>query len=145
MAHKTDIRSSQKWSDNVSSSKASLHQNGFGLAFIHHNSTLNTLPWPQTGLVYITLKLVSQIQLPPRIWPPKMPNIPQKWRESAKNRLNTTKKPKHWVKTHFTNKLWAQAPDSMCAPFSRSYGEAMWPCAMHWPPFRAPAPGSVEL
>jgi hypothetical protein len=26
------------------------------------------------------MELVSHPQLPPRIWPPKKPNIPQKWR-----------------------------------------------------------------
>jgi hypothetical protein len=68
------------------------------LAFLQHNSALTALPWPQTGLVYIALKLVAHLQLPPRIWAPKMPNIPQKWRESAKNTLLTTKKSKTLLK-----------------------------------------------
>jgi hypothetical protein len=51
------------------------------------------VPWPQTGLVYIEKELVSHPQLPPRIWPPKMPNIPQKWKKSNKNRhINYKKK-----------------------------------------------------
>ena len=54
--------------------------------------------WPQIGLVYIALKLVSHLQLPLRIWAPKMPNIPQKWRESAKNTLLTTRKSKTLLK-----------------------------------------------
>jgi hypothetical protein len=45
-------------------------------------SVLDCPPWPQTGLVYIDLKLVVHLQLPPKIWAPKMPNISQKWRKS---------------------------------------------------------------
>jgi hypothetical protein len=52
-ACKTDAPSSQKRSDSVSTSKASLHQTDFGLAFLQHNSALNDCVWPQTGLVYI--------------------------------------------------------------------------------------------
>jgi hypothetical protein len=66
MARKMDIRSSQKWSDNVSSLKVSLPQNGFGLASPQHKSTLNAPLWPQTGLGYIAGKLVSHLQLPPK-------------------------------------------------------------------------------
>jgi hypothetical protein len=40
MTRKTDVWSSQKWSDNVSSSKDSLHQNGFGLVSLQYNSAL---------------------------------------------------------------------------------------------------------
>jgi hypothetical protein len=43
MARKTDVRSSQKWSDSVSSSTASLPQIGFGLASPQHYSALNAL------------------------------------------------------------------------------------------------------
>jgi hypothetical protein len=74
-----------------------LHQNDFGLASLQHNSTFSVIdypPWPQTGLVYIDLKLVAHLQLPPKIWAQKMPNIPQKWRKSIKNRLINNKKPK---------------------------------------------------
>jgi hypothetical protein len=91
-ACKTDAPSSQKRSDSVSTSKASLHQTDFGLAFLQHNSALNDCVWPQTGLVYIAMELVSHPQLPPRIWPPKMPNIPQKWKKSIKNRHIKLKK-----------------------------------------------------
>jgi hypothetical protein len=35
--------SSQKWPAKVSSSTASLHKNGFGLALLQHNSTLTVL------------------------------------------------------------------------------------------------------
>jgi hypothetical protein len=86
-ARKSDAPSSQKRSDSVSTSRASLQQIVFGLAFQQHNSAKMTVPWPQTGLVYIAKELVSHPQLPPRIWPPKKPNIPQKWRKSANNRL----------------------------------------------------------
>jgi hypothetical protein len=82
-ARKSDAPSSQKRSDSVSTSRASLQQTVFGLAFQQHNSAKMTVPWPQTGLVYIGMELVSHPQLPPRIWPPKKPNIPQKWRKSA--------------------------------------------------------------
>jgi hypothetical protein len=97
MACKTDAPSSQKRSDSVSTSKASLHQIGFGLDFLQHNSALNDYVWPQTGLVYIALELVSHPQLPPRIWPPKMPNIPQKWRKSIKNRHYNNKKKNKFI------------------------------------------------
>jgi hypothetical protein len=40
----TDAPSSQKRSDSVSTSKASLQQIVFGLAFLQHNSTLNDCP-----------------------------------------------------------------------------------------------------
>jgi hypothetical protein len=62
----------------VRSSIASLHKNGFGLENIHHKPALNLLQWPQEGLVYIDMKLVTTSQLPPKIWPQKGPNIPQK-------------------------------------------------------------------
>jgi len=88
MACKTDDRSSQKWPASVCSSTTSLHKNGFGLASLQHKSALTVLPWPQTGLVFIDLKLVIHPQLPPKIWAPKMPNISQKWRKSLINRLN---------------------------------------------------------
>ena len=63
--------------------------NKLTLAWLSFSITLlwMTVPWPQTGLVYIAKELVSHPQLPPRIWPPKMPNIPQKWKKSTKNRL----------------------------------------------------------
>jgi hypothetical protein len=57
-------------------------------------SVLDCPLWPQTGLVYIDLKLVIHPQLPPKIWAPKMPNISQKWRKSIKNRHKTKKNPK---------------------------------------------------
>ena len=41
---KTDAPSSQKRSNNVSTSKASLHQTDYGLAFLHHNYALNECP-----------------------------------------------------------------------------------------------------
>jgi hypothetical protein len=92
-ARKSDAPSSQKRSDNVSTSKASLQQIIFGLTFQQHNSAKMTVPWPQTGLVYIGMELVSDPQLPPRIWPPKKPNIPQKWGKSTKIGMVITKKP----------------------------------------------------
>jgi hypothetical protein len=49
---------------------------------------LDCPPWPQTGLVYIDLELVIHLQLPPKIWAPKMPNISQKWRKSINYRHN---------------------------------------------------------
>jgi hypothetical protein len=82
-----DDRSSQKWPANVRSSTSSLHKNGFGLVFLQHNSDFESPPWPQEGLVYIDLKLVIILQLPPKIWPQKGPNIPQKWAKSSINRL----------------------------------------------------------
>jgi hypothetical protein len=63
----------------VRSSTTSLHKNGFGLENIHHKPALNVFPWPQEGLVYIYLKLVTISQLPPKIWPKKGANIPQYW------------------------------------------------------------------
>ena len=55
-ACKTDAPSSQKRFDSVSTSKASLQQTDFGLAFFQHNFALNDCVWPQTGLVYIGLE-----------------------------------------------------------------------------------------
>jgi hypothetical protein len=43
-ACKTDAPSSQKRSDSVSTSKASLQQTDFGLAFQQHKSSLNDCP-----------------------------------------------------------------------------------------------------
>jgi hypothetical protein len=57
------------------------------------NSALNLLPWPQEGLVYIDLKLVIISQLPPKIWPQKGPNIPQKWAKISNNRHKINKMP----------------------------------------------------
>jgi hypothetical protein len=94
-ARKSDAPSSQKRSDSVSTSKAFLQQIVFGLAFQQHNSAKMTVHWLQTGLVYIGMELVSHPQLPPRIWPPKKPNIPQKWKKSAKNGFNKL------IKTNF--------------------------------------------
>jgi hypothetical protein len=116
MTCKTDIRSSQKWPDNVCSSIASLHKNGFGLASPQHNSALTAPPWPQTGLVYIDLKLVSHLQLPPKIWAPKMPNISQKWRKSIKIRHNTIKFQNFSIKTHFAYKIRHKPPKLVCMP-----------------------------
>jgi hypothetical protein len=82
MTLKSDDRSSQKWPLKVRSSIASLHKNGFGLENLQHKPTLNVLPWPQEGLVYIDLKLVTISQLLPKIWPKKGPNIPQKGKKS---------------------------------------------------------------
>jgi hypothetical protein len=87
MARKTDIQSSQKWSDIISSSKASLPQNGFGLASPQHNSALSALYWPQTDLGYIARNLVTHLQLPPKNEAPKLPNNSQKWRKYIKNGL----------------------------------------------------------
>jgi hypothetical protein len=84
-ACKSDAPSSQKRSDSVSTSRASLQQIVFVLAFQQHNSAKMIVPWPQTGLVYIGMELVSHSQLSPRIWPPKKPNIPQKWDNSTNN------------------------------------------------------------
>jgi hypothetical protein len=116
----------------VCSSIASLHKNGFGLASLQHNSTLSILdypPWPQTGLVYIDLKLVIHLQLPPKIWAPKMPNISQKWRKSIKIRLKSNKNPKTIVKNPLLYKIRALSPEAWArAPLARSY-RAMWPSA----------------
>jgi hypothetical protein len=62
-------------------------------------SILDCPPWPQTGLVYIDSKLVFHLQLPPKIWAPKMPNISQKWRKSIKIRHISMKNPKLCKKT----------------------------------------------
>jgi hypothetical protein len=99
---KSDAPSSQKRSDSVSTSRASLQQIVFGLAFQQHNSANLTFPWPQTGLVYVGMELVSHPQFPPRIWPQENPNIPQKWKKSAKNSLfNYKTKVCFKIKTHF--------------------------------------------
>jgi hypothetical protein len=45
------------------------------------------------------MELVSHPQLPPRIWPPKMPNIPQKWRKSIKIGILIEKNHNSVVKT----------------------------------------------
>jgi hypothetical protein len=108
-ARKSDAPSSQKRSDSVSTSRATLQQNGFGLALQQHNSANLTVHWPQTGLVYIGMELVSHPQLPPRIWPPKKPNIPQKWRKSANNSI-LIKKNQILKKTHFLTLNWAFSP-----------------------------------
>jgi hypothetical protein len=63
------------------------------------------LSWPQTGLVYIDLKLVAHIQLPPKIWAPKMPNISQKWRKSTNIRHIIFEKSKHYNKNKKMNKI----------------------------------------
>jgi hypothetical protein len=44
------------------------------------------------------MELVSLPQLPPRIWPPKMPNIPQKWKKFNKNRHISLEKPNYRFK-----------------------------------------------
>jgi hypothetical protein len=62
----------------VRSSTTSLHKNGFVLEKLQHKRALNILSWPQEGLVYIDLKLVTISQLSPKIRPQKGPNIPQK-------------------------------------------------------------------
>jgi hypothetical protein len=76
-APKSDERGSQKWPAKVHSSIASLHDNGFGSKIWQHKPIMNLPPWPQEGLVYIDMKLVTISQLPPNIWPKKGPNIPQ--------------------------------------------------------------------
>jgi hypothetical protein len=91
MTRKTDVRSSQKWSDNVSSSKASLPQNVFGLASLQHNSTLNALLWPQTGLGYIAGKLVTHLQLPPKFRLQNYPITPKNGENTLKIGLITIK------------------------------------------------------
>jgi hypothetical protein len=57
-------------------------------------------------MVFIDLKLVILPQLPPKIWPPKMPNIPSKWAKSTKNPFsghkNQLKSQNHILKTHFS-------------------------------------------
>jgi hypothetical protein len=89
------------------------------------------VPWPQTGLVYIAKELVSHPQLPPRIWPPKMPNIPQKWKKSAKYRPCYNKKPKNYIKNPFYKRNWALAPNSQAQPLdSWSHVSATWPRAI---------------
>ena len=60
----------------------------FWLASLQHNSALNALLWPQTCLGYIAGKLVSHLQLPPRIQAPKLPNNSQKWSKYIKKRFN---------------------------------------------------------
>jgi hypothetical protein len=57
-------------------------------------SILDCPPWPQKGLFYIDLKLVVHLQLPPKIWVPKMPNISPKWRKSNNNKDIIFKKSK---------------------------------------------------
>jgi hypothetical protein len=109
---KSDERSSQKWPAKVRSSIASLHDNGFGSTIRQHKPVLNLLPWPQEGLVYIDLKLVTISQLPPKIWPQKGPNIPQKWPKSPKTAYNKINK-NHYIyslKTHFLHIYWVQPP-----------------------------------
>jgi hypothetical protein len=115
-----------KWPPKFCSSTTSLHKNGFGLALLQHNSSLIVLPWPQTGLVYIDLKLVIIPQLPPKIWTQKEPNISQKWAKISnyrpinhKNHYNKVFKPKIVHRQSTT-------------PFCRAYGHkqrAMWPSA----------------
>jgi hypothetical protein len=75
---KSDDRRSQKWPAKVLSSTTSLHKNGFGLENIQYKPALNVPSWPQEGLVYIDLELVTISQLPHKIWAQKGPNIPQK-------------------------------------------------------------------
>jgi hypothetical protein len=85
MTLKSDGRSSQKWPTKVLSLTAPLHKNGFGLENLQHNSALSLPSWPQEGLFYIYLKLVTISQLPPKIWPKNGPNIPPKWAKSPKS------------------------------------------------------------
>jgi hypothetical protein len=92
MTLKYDDQSSQKWPAKVRSSTTSLHKNGFGLEKIQHKPALNLLSWPQEGLVYIDLKLVTISQLSPKIWPQKGPNIPQKGPKISKTAQS-------WAKT----------------------------------------------
>jgi hypothetical protein len=67
---------------------ASLHKNGFGSTILQHFPVLNLLfPWLQEPLVYIGLKLATNSQLPPKIWPQKGPKILQKWIKISKIRL----------------------------------------------------------
>jgi hypothetical protein len=122
----------------VRSSTTSLHKNGFGLENIQSKPTLNLLPWPQEGLVYIDLKLVTISQLPPKIWPKKGPNIPQYWPKISKNRPKIYKNHYNKVNKPTFGKIMKQAPKNGCTPpFSRSHG-TMWPStnplgAAHWP------------
>jgi hypothetical protein len=84
----------------------SLHKNGFGLANLQHKPALNVLPWPQEGLVYIDLKLVTISHLPPKIWPKKGSNIPPKGPKSLKSAENPIKKSLLYsAKTTFCNIL----------------------------------------
>jgi hypothetical protein len=83
-ALKSNEWSSHKWPAKVLSSMTSLHKNGFGSTILQHFPVLNLLPWLQEPLVYIGLNLVTNSQLPPKIWPQKGPNIPQKWAKSPK-------------------------------------------------------------
>ena len=69
-----------------------------------------TIHWPQTGLVYIAKELVSHPQLPPRIWPPKMPNIPQKWSKSANNSWINYNKTKFCLQNPLFTMYWAFSP-----------------------------------
>jgi hypothetical protein len=107
---KSDAPSSQKRFDNVSTSRASLQQIVFGLAFQQHNSAKMTVHRPQTGLVYIGMELVSHPQLPPRIWPLKMPNIPQKWDNSANNSHINLKKTNYAIKNPLLAIIGARPP-----------------------------------
>jgi hypothetical protein len=118
-----DDRSSQKWPASVCSSIASLHKNGFGLASLQHNSALTVLPWPQTILVFIDMKLVIHPQLPPKIWAPKMPNISQKWIKSSIDRLKISKKSKLYNKKPLCTKIWVQ-PLFLCT--LGHMGTSMW-------------------
>jgi hypothetical protein len=85
------------------SSIASLHKNGFGLEKFRHKPALNLLPWPEEGLVYIYLKLVTISELPPKIWPQKGPNIPQYWPNIFNNMHNLGQK--IGKKTHLCKKI----------------------------------------
>jgi len=78
MELKLDDRRYHKWPPKVLSSITSLHTNGFGLENLQHKPTLNLPLWLQEPLFYIDLKLVTISQIPPKIWPKKGPNVPQK-------------------------------------------------------------------
>jgi hypothetical protein len=91
----------------VLSSTASLHKNGFGLENIHHKPSLNVLPWPEEGMVYIDMNLVTISQLPPKLWPQKEPNISQYWPKISKIAQKITKNHYNKVlKNHFIHIIW---------------------------------------
>jgi hypothetical protein len=83
-------------------------KNGFGLENLQHKPALNPLPWPQEGLVYIDLKLVTISQLPPKIWPKKGPNIPPKGPNISKTVPKIIENHCSKVKKPLYNYYWAK-------------------------------------
>jgi hypothetical protein len=106
MTLKSDDQSSQKSHAEVCSSTTSLHKNGFGLENIQNKPALNVLPWPQEGMVYIYMKLVTISQLPPQDMVSKRAQYPLKRAKNIQKQLNKSNK-NHILKleTHFVNIL----------------------------------------